>query len=277
MKRKLSWLLIALMLITSIPFSPAVYAEATTDLIISEYVEGGSNNKAIEIYNGTGAEVDLAAYSIRKDANGANVFSTKIPLVGTLAIDDVYIVYNSSSNDTIKGLGDLSSGSLNFNGNDQVALYKEEVEIDHIGIPSTDENFNSSYIQDKTYIRDSAIIVGATGAQNPNINGEWVIESKDYFDNLGFHLSVANTKVLPVVSNVPNNSEVALDTVIELSTLTEGSLIQVSLYENETYGDFVDYTPITITADIQFKAKATKDGLTDSEETIYTYTVRSEN
>ncbi len=276
MKRKLSWLLIALMLITSIPFSPAAYAEATTDLIISEYVEGGSYNKAIEIYNGTDAEVDLTAYSIRKDANGAGIFSTKVQLEGTLAVDDVYIVYHSSSNDTIKGLGDLSTGSLSFNGDDQVALFKEEVEIDHIGVPSTDENFSSSYIKDKTYIRDSAIIVGATGTQNPNVNGEWIIKSKDYFDNLGFHLSVANTKVLPVVSNVPNNSEVALDTVIELSTLTEGATIQVAFYEDDVYGDFVDYTTITVTGDIKFKAKAAKAELTDSNETIFTYTVRSE-
>jgi hypothetical protein len=29
-------------------------------LIISEYVEGSSNNKAIEIYNGTGAAINLA-------------------------------------------------------------------------------------------------------------------------------------------------------------------------------------------------------------------------
>lgn len=36
--------------------APAV----TSDLFISEYIEGTSNNKAIEIYNGTGAPVDLA-------------------------------------------------------------------------------------------------------------------------------------------------------------------------------------------------------------------------
>ena len=33
-----------------------------TDLIISEYAEGSSNNKYIEIYNGTGAAVNLADY-----------------------------------------------------------------------------------------------------------------------------------------------------------------------------------------------------------------------
>ena len=32
-----------------------------TDLIISEYIEGSSFNKAIELYNGTGATVDLSS------------------------------------------------------------------------------------------------------------------------------------------------------------------------------------------------------------------------
>ena len=35
------------------------------DLIISAYVEGSSYNKAIELYTGTGAPVDLSAYSLR--------------------------------------------------------------------------------------------------------------------------------------------------------------------------------------------------------------------
>ena len=43
---------------------PAVVADAAdaaaTELFISEYIEGSSFNKAIEIYNGTGAAVDLA-------------------------------------------------------------------------------------------------------------------------------------------------------------------------------------------------------------------------
>src|ERR687890_194375 len=46
---------------------------AAADLFFSEYIEGTSNNKALEIYNGTGAGVDLGAagYSIQMFFNGS--------------------------------------------------------------------------------------------------------------------------------------------------------------------------------------------------------------
>ena len=45
--------LVASLMIPAVP-STAVAANAS-DLIISEYIEGSSFNKAIELYNGTGA------------------------------------------------------------------------------------------------------------------------------------------------------------------------------------------------------------------------------
>ena len=38
--------------------------QVLSDLIISEYVEGSSNNKYLEIFNGTGGSVDLSAYCV---------------------------------------------------------------------------------------------------------------------------------------------------------------------------------------------------------------------
>ena len=40
------------------------------DLIISEYVEGTSNRKAIEIYNGTAVPIDLGQYELAFVFNG---------------------------------------------------------------------------------------------------------------------------------------------------------------------------------------------------------------
>ena len=54
------------------------------DLFISEYIEGTSNNKAIEIYNGTSSSIDLAAngYKLEFYFNGATMAGTTINLDG---------------------------------------------------------------------------------------------------------------------------------------------------------------------------------------------------
>ena len=41
------------------------------DLFISEYVEGWSNNKALEIYNPTDEAIDLSAYMVIRYSNGS--------------------------------------------------------------------------------------------------------------------------------------------------------------------------------------------------------------
>jgi predicted extracellular nuclease len=41
-------------------------APTTTDLLFSEYIEGSSNNKALEISNATGNTINLS-YSVKKN------------------------------------------------------------------------------------------------------------------------------------------------------------------------------------------------------------------
>jgi len=48
----------------------ALYSQS--DLIISEYVEGWSNNKAIEVYNPTNAPINLKNYRITRYSNGTD-------------------------------------------------------------------------------------------------------------------------------------------------------------------------------------------------------------
>ena len=57
--------------------------EPASNLFISEYVEGSNNNKAIEIYNGTGASIDLGAFKIKIYANGNTTPSNTFSLAST--------------------------------------------------------------------------------------------------------------------------------------------------------------------------------------------------
>lgn len=126
----------ALLLMLTSAFS---FGQAT-DLYFGMYSEGSSNNKFLQIYNGTNAAVDLSNYSVELYANGAvTATNTHTFTAGTmLAAGDVYVLYNTSSNATIIAAGDASSSTCNFNGDDAIALKKLGVVIDVIGSIGTD-------------------------------------------------------------------------------------------------------------------------------------------
>ncbi|MCK4662622.1 MAG: endonuclease [Bacteroidales bacterium] len=152
-----------------------------SDLIISEYIEGSSYNKALEIANFTGAAVDLANYSIMKQTNGAGSWASELTLSGTLADGEVYVIVNSQAGSTLSSAADLITGSqaLTFNGNDPVGLFKNSILIDILG------TFNSSAIfaQDVTLVRKSTV---TSPASTYNIN-EWDSYGQNTFSYIGSH------------------------------------------------------------------------------------------
>ena len=85
-------------LIVPLAFSLGSARAQPTELFFSEYIEGTSNNKALEIFNGTGAPVDLAAngYLIQMFFNGNSAAGVTIGLTGTVAPGDVYVVAQSA-------------------------------------------------------------------------------------------------------------------------------------------------------------------------------------
>lgn len=64
-----------------------------SDLFISEYVEGWSNNKALEIYNPTANTINLSGYFVARYSNGSTTatVANAVQLSGTVAPYDVYV------------------------------------------------------------------------------------------------------------------------------------------------------------------------------------------
>ena len=154
---------------------------SATDLFFSEYIEGSSYNKGIEIANFTGSSVNLANFSLYKQTNGAGSWTTELPLSGTLADGQVYVIVHTSADAAMKAEADLITGVsfMSFNGNDPVALFKSGALIDVIG------TFNSTavYAQDVTLVRKSLI-------NSPNNNytiSEWDNHPNNTFSYLGAH------------------------------------------------------------------------------------------
>jgi predicted extracellular nuclease len=93
-------------------------------LIISEYIEGSSVNKALEIYNGTGAPVNLGTTGVAVDIyfNGGTSAGQRISLSGTLADGEVYVLANPGAAQTILDVADQTHGGVLWNGDDAIVL-----------------------------------------------------------------------------------------------------------------------------------------------------------
>ena len=62
---------------------------ASADVIISEYVEGGSFNKAVELFNTGSNSVDLSTYQLKLYFNGKTQASV-IALTGAIGAKQTY-------------------------------------------------------------------------------------------------------------------------------------------------------------------------------------------
>ncbi len=196
-------LVLTLSMILGLLSFPQVQVRAdTTDLFFSEYVEGSSNNKALEIYNGTAAAVDLAAggYAIQMYFNGSSSAGLTISLTGTVAAGDVYVIAQSSADPAILAVADQTNGSGWFNGDDAVALVEGSTTLDVIGQIGTDpgSEWGSGLTStaDNTLRRKSTICSGdpnGSDAFDPSV--EWDGYANNTFDGLGSHTATCGTAV----------------------------------------------------------------------------------
>jgi hypothetical protein len=137
---------------------------AQADLYFSEYIEGSSNNKALEIYNNTGVSVDLSAYEVQMYFNGNTSAGLTLQLQGTLANGEVYVLAHSAANADILALADQTNGAGWFNGDDAVALLYGGNPIDVIGQigfdPGTQWGSGDLATANKTLRRKSTVTQG---------------------------------------------------------------------------------------------------------------------
>ena len=106
--------------------SHTVTCTGATDVFLSEYVEGSSNNKALEIYNGTGAPVNLAqlGYAVDIYFNGQTTTGSRIALSGVVAPGDVFVLADVDADPAILAVADQTSNQNFFNGDDTIILRK---------------------------------------------------------------------------------------------------------------------------------------------------------
>lgn len=218
-------------------------AEHAGDLFFSSYVEGSTGfNKAVAIYNGTGATVDLSKYSLKKQNNGYGSFGLETPLVGTLANGAVYVVAHIGAGTAIANQANLKLGSgsndpatvVSFSGNDAIALYHSGLQIDVIG----EIDNPSDWGKDVTLQRKTTI----TGPITQFSWDEWTNRGADIYTNLNSH-----TTTFSSVNYLKKDVDVGTATSFELNGLNPES--------EYTYSIKAMGTTTTSANSIRFKTK----------------------
>ena len=196
----------------------ATYAQDCSELFISEYVEGTGNDKAIEIYNPTGATINLSGYTVERFSNGNSTTTAGgvLNLTGSIAPYSTFVIVNGQTTGTasspasspaLQALADQLDGvypaPTYMNGNDAIGLFKNGLMIDLFGKSGDasiataqswsdefpyDGSVGAWWTKDQTLIRKANVVKGVTVNPDPFIvTTEWDSLPKDTWTELGQH------------------------------------------------------------------------------------------
>ena len=191
--------------------APALMAQCN-ELFMSEYIEGWSNNKAIEIYNPTGAAIDMSDYRLERYANGATAAeeNQKVDLSGTIEPGDVLVYVLDKQDpdgvdfeapvwDELAEQADVwlcpvyaENNAMYFNGNDAMVLRKISTNtvVDIFGVIGEDPGSAGwdEITQNHTLVRRSEVTAGDVTATDAfDVLAVWDSLEVNTFDQLGFH------------------------------------------------------------------------------------------
>ncbi len=230
-----------------------------TELLISEYVEGSSYNKAIEIANFTGASVNLADYSVKKATNGGGTWSNTLALSGTLANGQVYVIAHNSASTELKNKAQLTNSSvMNFNGNDAIGLFKGSNLIDIVGNPSSSSNFG----KDQTLQRKSSI----TSPKTTYASADWNALASNTFTGLGSHTIDGGGSADTQAPSAPTNLVSSNITQTSVNLAWTASTDNVAVTGYEVYQNDAKIATVTTTS-------YSASGL--DVETAYNYSIKA--
>ena len=107
-------------------------------LMISAYLEGLSNTRALELFNPTCSAINLSHYTISMVRNGGAWGESTLSLAGSVAGGGSYVLCHTGL--VAPGFSgcDASSEQLDFNGDDGVALMRDGQLVDVVGEQGAD-------------------------------------------------------------------------------------------------------------------------------------------
>ena len=211
----------------------------TGGVLISKYIEGTGNNKAIEIFNGTEYPIDLGAnvYVLQQINNGlttSNLFLTgSIPNGGTLVVSRPSTPGSYTNNPPDPAISSvpnlLTSKRITFNGDDMIVLRRGGPFgpiLDRIGEPGTNATGSvwSRFATDRTLARKHTVLWGNSTFDS----SEWTVSPQDTFTELGIHffsLDDPNAPYLPTLYSLMLNTNASV-----MTPELDGGIGDISFY-----------------------------------------------
>ncbi len=285
-------------------------------LFISEYNEpvgSSGNRKVIEVFNNSGADVDLTTTVVKllKGTNGG-AYSSDVTLgPGTLCNGDTYVIANGTGDNSGNPYPDVDqvepSGVFFYNGDDPLALEVDGTIVDVIGVIGPDPGSGwdvagvSGGTANNTMRRKASVTMGntdwAASAGTDAASSEWEVLASNTFDDFGFPEATCAGNEPPAVDNVmqdplyPNQDDV-VSVMADLSD-TDGmvvsgavnwgldpgmldNMIPMSLSGGMTWASDMPIPEFDECTQIFFSVSATDDGGATVSSPVQSYTVECE-
>ena len=266
-----------------------------SDLFISMYAEGSSNNKFIEIYNGTGSSIDLSDYMIKGSNNGGDWKAERdVALTGTLVDGEVYVISTDAADAAILAVADLTlpyESPIHYNGDDAIAIFKKNTGgtfdvLDIIGVPTEDPGSSwgvagvNGGTVNHTLTRKNSIsgpnTDWASSAGTDEASSEWVVTDVDTeWNNLGSYTgsstaSVKNNAIAGFATYpnpITNHTFTLTSASSEEKSVTVFNLLGKKVLETRFSGTKSDINVSAINAGI-YILKVTESGKTATKKLV---------
>ncbi len=194
--------------------SAALPTTASAGLVISQYYEGTSNNKWIELFNSGATTVDLSNYAIGtwSNANAEGYKSGAAPSNSvtlpsfSLPSGGVYLMSHGFAGVPLEITADyLNSNVINFNGNDSFAIYAAGAYstsklVDAIGFTeSGNEGVDKSFVR-LTLDPGYSLVAGSNATTFPAVWGSMTyVQANNALPGADAYLGVTSLTALAPV------------------------------------------------------------------------------